>query len=58
LGRDIACLNSQGFEVMTVRMGHAKAYYVEDRSFSVPELKILIDAVQVANFITEKKSYG
>ena len=29
---------------------------MEDRQFSVPELKILIDAVQAATFITEKKS--
>ena len=27
-----------------------------DRSFSVPELKILIDAVQAASFVTEKKT--
>src|SRR5699024_1817385 len=33
-----------------------KAYYIEDRRFSIPELKILIDAVQAANFITEKKT--
>ena len=30
--------------------------YIEDRSFSVPELKILIDAVQAASFITDKKT--
>lgn len=41
---------------MWCRVGKEKAYYVEDRSFSIPELKILIDAVQAANFITEKKS--
>ena len=33
-----------------------KGYYIEDRSFSVPELKILIDAVQAASFITDKKT--
>ena len=56
LGKDIALLNSQGFEVMSAMRGHEKAYYIEDRSFSVPELKILIDAVQATGFITEKKS--
>ena len=35
---------------------HERAYYVEDRNFSIPELKILIDAVQAASFITEKKT--
>lgn len=56
LSKDMAILNEQGFEVMSTFIGHEKAYYVEDRSFSVPELKILIDAVQAASFITEKKS--
>ncbi|OGO92983.1 MAG: hypothetical protein A2Y17_07075 [Clostridiales bacterium GWF2_38_85] len=56
LGKDIAFLNEQGFEVMSVMRGHEKAYYIEDRSFSVPELKILIDAVQAASFITKKKT--
>lgn len=56
LGKDIALLNKQGYEVMSKMLVHEKAYYVEDRGFSVPELKILIDAVQAASFITEKKS--
>ncbi|MBQ2940520.1 MAG: WYL domain-containing protein [Clostridia bacterium] len=56
LSRDIALLNEQGFEVMWAMLGHEKGYYVEDRSFSVPELKILIDAVQAASFVTEKKT--
>ena len=56
LGKDIALLNEQGFEVMSAHRGHEKAYYVEDRSFSVPELKILIDAVQAAGFITPRKT--
>ena len=56
LAKDIALLNEQGFEVMSCRVGKEKEYYIADRSFSIPELKILIDAVQAANFITEKKS--
>lgn len=56
LAKDIFLLNEQGFEVMCCRVGKKKGYYIEDRSFSIPELKILIDAVQAANFITEKKS--
>ena len=55
LTKDINVMNEQGFEVMSVMMGHEKGYYIEDRSFSVPELKILIDAVQAATFITDKK---
>ena len=56
LSKDIALLNEQGYEVMDTPVGHEKGYYVEDRSFSIPELKILLDAVQAASFITEKKS--
>ena len=54
--RDIKLLNEQGYEIMERLMGHEKCYYVCDRSFSVPELKILIDAVQAASFVTDKKA--
>ena len=56
LSKDIALLNEQGYEVMDTSVGHEKGYYVEDRSFSIPELKILLDAVQASSFITEKKT--
>lgn len=56
LSQDIATLNDLGYEVMSTMVGHEKGYYVEDRSFSLPELKILIDAVHASSFITEKKS--
>jgi len=56
LNRDIPLLNEQGYEIMEVMVGREKGYYVCDRSFSVPELKILIDAVQAASFVTEKKT--
>ena len=56
LTKDIAVLNELGYEVMWNWVGKEKGYYIEDRSFSVPELKILIDAVQAASFITEKKT--
>ena len=56
LTRDIDILNEFGYEIMSTMIGHEKAYYVIDRSFSVPELKILIDAVQAAIFITDKKT--
>lgn len=56
LTRDIDMLNEFGYEIMSTMIGHEKAYYVIDRGFSVPELKILIDAVQAATFITEKKT--
>lgn len=56
LSRDIAMLNEMGFEVMVQTTGKTKSYYIAERSFSVPELKILIDAVQAAAFIPENKT--
>ncbi len=55
LYRDIAELNRSGYEVMCVRRA-SNEYYVADRKFSVPELRILVDAVQAASFITQKKT--
>ena len=54
--RDVDSLNEMGYEVMVTSVGHENAYYIADRSFSIPELKILIDAVHASSFITEKKS--
>lgn len=56
LANDIAALNEAGYEIMSCRMSKRKGYYIEDRSFSLPELKILMDSVQAASFITEKKT--
>lgn len=52
---DIALLKAAGFEIIGERK-RAWEYYLADRTFSVPELKLLIDAVQSSKFITEKKS--
>lgn len=54
--KDIAVLNEIGYEVMWTWVEKQKGYYIEDRRFNVPELKILIDAVQAASFITPKKT--
>ena len=54
--QDVVALNELDYEILSTMIGHEKAYYVEDRSFSLPELKILIDAVHASSFITEKKS--
>lgn len=56
LTKDINALQGYGYEVMSMMIGHEKAYYIADRYFSIPELKILIDAVQAASFITKKKT--
>lgn len=56
ISSDIENLNSVGLSVKVKRDGHKKAYYVDDNTFTVPELKILIDAVQAASFIPEDMS--
>lgn len=53
---DIATLNSFGYEVVTQKGQHSNSYYIVDRSFDIPELRILIDAVQSASFISPKKT--
>ena len=52
---DIALLQAAGFDVVPVRH-RAWNYYLSGRIFTMPELKLLIDAVQSSKFITEKKS--
>lgn len=52
---DIACLNECGYEIMTIKT-NTNNYYIEDRTFDVAELKILLDAIGAAQFITEKKT--
>lgn len=41
---------------MTQKGQHSNSYYIVDRSFDIPELRILIDAVQAASFISPKKT--
>lgn len=55
LYKDIKALNDYGFEVMCTREQSNK-YYVVSRKFDIPELRILIDAVQAASFITPGKT--
>lgn len=56
LARDISDLNEWGFEVMSVLCGHKKAYYVEDRLFSMPEIRFLMDAAEGSEMITDRKA--
>lgn len=53
---DVRLLRQHGYEVESIKIGRDRVYYVPDRGFSVPELKILIDALQAAAFVTEKKT--
>lgn len=56
ISRAVELLNAAGYEVSSIIRDHKRYYYVPERDFSVPELKIMIDAIQAANFVTEKKT--
>ena len=52
---DLAALREYGLDIET-RRGKSVGYYVANRLFELPELKLLVDAVQSSRFITTKKS--
>ncbi|MCH5315615.1 MAG: WYL domain-containing transcriptional regulator [Eubacterium sp.] len=57
LASDIARLVESGYDIIQVKeSGLSTKYFIADRSFDVPELRILMDAVQAASFITPKKT--
>ena len=56
LSLDIEVMQENGFEIMSYLKDKEKFYYVPEHELTVPEIKILIDAVQAASFITEKKT--
>lgn len=52
---DIAALQDYGVDIVSIP-GKNGGYYVASRNFELPELKLLIDAVQSSRYLTEKKS--
>ena len=53
---DLRDLNVLGIEVEGEPIGNRYHYHVVGRTFELPELKLLVDAIQSSKFITEKKS--
>lgn len=53
---DLRDLSVLGIEVEGEPIGNRYHYHVINRAFELPELKILVDAIQSSKFITEKKS--
>lgn len=53
--KDIAALVEYGLDIIIIRSTQSK-YFVASRKFELPELKLLIDAVESSKFITKKKS--
>ncbi len=52
---DIETLRAYGMDIETKRDARVR-YYVASRLFELPELKLLVDAVQASKFITARKS--
>ena len=52
---DIETLRDFGLDVHGSR-GRSAGYYVGERDFELPEIKLLIDSVQSSKFITERKT--
>ena len=52
---DIDTLRSLGYDIQ-LRRGRGGGYWLASRTFELSELKLLVDAVQAAPFLTQKKS--
>ena len=53
---DFEELRRFGFDIIAVQEGRYYYYHLGGRLFELPELKLLVDSVQSAKFITNKKS--
>lgn len=53
---DLRDLEIMGIEVEGEKAGSGYHYHVINRPFELPELKLLVDAIQSSKFITERKS--
>lgn len=55
--RDIEQLQEFGVDVICIKSSPNK-YFIDTRSLELPELKLLVDAVESSRFISEKKRKG
>ncbi|MBR2742795.1 MAG: WYL domain-containing protein [Clostridia bacterium] len=53
---DFEELRRFGYDILTERAGREHFYHLGAREFELAELKLLVDSVQSAKFITDKKS--
>lgn len=53
---DIEALRLSGLDIIPVGSGKQTAYFVGQRSFELPELKLLVDSVQSSKFLTQDKT--
>ena len=55
IAADIKLLEEFGIDVITIKSTQNK-YFIGNRKFELPEIKLLIDAVESSKFITPQKS--
>ena len=53
---DFEDLRQFGFDIISQQRNHTTYYHLGERDFELPELKLLVDCVQAAKFITNRKS--
>ncbi len=53
---DLKALESFGVDIISEKVGRNVYYHIAGREFELAELKLLVDSVQAAKFITERKS--
>ncbi|MBR2867461.1 MAG: WYL domain-containing protein [Clostridia bacterium] len=53
---DIEALRNFGIDIVQLK-GKSGGYYIGERDFELPELKLLVDSVQSSKFITQDKTY-
>lgn len=53
---DLWTLQEYGMDIESVAVGKSKGYYLASRTFEIAELKMLVDSVQAAKFLSPKKT--
>ena len=53
---DLLTLSEYGMDIESVTVGKRKGYYLASRMFESAELKMLVDSVQAAKFLSPKKT--
>ena len=53
--KDVSVLQEFGYDIIKTRTPKS-GYFIADREFEVAEIRLLCDAIQAANFITQKKT--
>lgn len=53
---DVEALRLFGLDIIQIK-GRNGGYYLGERDFELPELKLLVDSVQSSKFITQNKTY-